>query len=207
MSDQQDGRHYTIGDVAALYDLPASTLRWWEKQGVLPAPARTSAQRVYDEQALSRIGLAYLCCVIGRMPLAAAAVITSGRPGNDEWQRTLADQIDHIEQQITRLQHARTHLDRLRRCPDDDPVTQCPYLVEDILEHTPRGRAAPHGPATRRPRSSGPTVPGDGTLCGSAGSRCRQCGAALPEVSRGRKREYCSPRCRQRACRQRAARK
>ncbi|WP_278262551.1 MerR family transcriptional regulator [Nocardia sp. AG03] len=193
MADEHRGRGYTIGDVSALYDLPASTLRWWEKQGVLPAPPRTSDQRVYDEQALSRIGLAYLCCVIGRMPLAAAAVITSGQPGNAEWQRTLSDQIDRIERQVTELEHAKNYLDRLRRCPDDDPITQCPYLAKEILDHTPLGRSPAHSHT------------GSGCAGPTHGPCCRACGGELPPPKRGRRREYCSPRCRQRAYRQRVS--
>ncbi|WP_131724837.1 MerR family transcriptional regulator, partial [Mycobacteroides abscessus] len=31
-----------IGEAAALYDVAPSTLRWWEKQGVLSSPAQHS---------------------------------------------------------------------------------------------------------------------------------------------------------------------
>jgi predicted site-specific integrase-resolvase len=40
----------SIGDVAALYGLSPSTLRWWEKLGVVAAAARAGGRRVYDER-------------------------------------------------------------------------------------------------------------------------------------------------------------
>jgi DNA-binding transcriptional MerR regulator len=37
----------TIGELAAESGLPASTIRYWERIGVLPKPLRVSGQRVH----------------------------------------------------------------------------------------------------------------------------------------------------------------
>lgn len=196
----------SIGDVAALYGLSPSTLRWWEKLGVVAAAARAGGRRVYDEQALRRVGLAYLCCVVGRMPLAAAAVITSGRAANHEWRHAVDDQIGRIDEQVAQLAHARAYLERLRRCTEDDPATHCPYLKDEIVGYTPRGRG------TRPPATIGEPggdfvterVPDDEMPAGRTAS-CRHCRGPVEQPRRGRRREYCSQRCRQRAYRRRAA--
>jgi MerR family copper efflux transcriptional regulator len=206
MSTQRMERALSIGDVSARYDLPPSTLRWWEKLGVLAEAARTGGRRVYDEQALRRVGLAYLCCVVGRMPLAAAAVITSGRAENHEWRRTLDEQIGRLDQEIAQLERARAYLERLRQCTDDDPVTHCPYLADEILEYTPRGRMM------RRPGTGAQAAvvivtdqASDDEMPASQVVSCRHCRGPVEQPRRGRRREYCSQRCRQRAYRRRAA--
>ena len=38
----------TIGELAAESGMPASTIRYWERIGVLPKPARVSGQRRYS---------------------------------------------------------------------------------------------------------------------------------------------------------------
>lgn len=204
-------RGLSIGDVSTLYELPPSTLRWWEKLGVLAEPDRVGGRRVYDEQALRRVGLAYLCCVVGRMPLVAAAVITSGRAANDDWRHAVDEQIGRLDEQIAQLEQARAYLGRLRQCTDDDPATHCPYLVDEIREYTPRGRTwRPAGDAAGNVAERAVVLvagqaPDDETSAGRVAS-CRHCGGALEQPRRGRRRDYCSQRCRQRAYRQRSSR-
>jgi MerR family transcriptional regulator, copper efflux regulator len=204
MSTHRMERALSIGDVSTLYDLAPSTLRWWEKLGVLAEPARTGGRRVYDEHALRRVGLAYLCCVVGRMPLAAAAVITSGVTDNHEWRRAVDEQIGRLDQQIAQLGRARTYLERLRRCTDDDPATHRPYLVDEILDYTPRGRMVqPTRNVTEPVGVSVTDQTSDDEMPTSRVVSCRHCRGPVHQPRRGRRREYCSQRCRQRAYRQR----
>jgi MerR family copper efflux transcriptional regulator len=203
MSTHHMERALSIGEVSALYDLPPSTLRWWEKLGVLAEPVRTGGRRVYDEQALRRVGLAYLCCVVGRMPLPAAAMITSGGTENHEWRQAVDEQIDRLDEQIAQLGRAKAYLERLRRCTDDDPVTHCPYLADEILDHTPRGRTI-RQPGTAE---AADVIVTEGTVDDELPTgrvvSCRHCRGPVEQRRRGRRREYCSQRCRQRAYRQR----
>jgi MerR family redox-sensitive transcriptional activator SoxR len=46
---------FAIGDVARRSGLPASTLRFYERVGLLPAPARLSKRRCYDASIFGRI--------------------------------------------------------------------------------------------------------------------------------------------------------
>lgn len=45
----------TIGQLAAKAEINASTLRYYESVGLLPAPERQNGQRRYDERLLDRI--------------------------------------------------------------------------------------------------------------------------------------------------------
>jgi MerR family transcriptional regulator, redox-sensitive transcriptional activator SoxR len=50
-----DWPHLTIGEVARITGVPASTIRYYESIGLLPAPARESGQRRYDEDVVGRL--------------------------------------------------------------------------------------------------------------------------------------------------------
>ncbi|HEX2285387.1 MAG TPA: MerR family transcriptional regulator, partial [Mycobacterium sp.] len=129
-----------IGQAAALYGLAPSTVRWWEKQGVLPPSRQTAGKRRYDRADLRRIGLAYLCAVTGMMPLDQTAIVTSGDSDNETWQCAVHDQITRLDEQCARLQSARAYLAHLLTCTSDDPTSDCPHLEDELRRHTPRGR-------------------------------------------------------------------
>jgi DNA-binding transcriptional MerR regulator len=50
----------TIGEVARQAGVAASALRYYEKVGLLPAPARASKRRQYDQQILGRLRIILL---------------------------------------------------------------------------------------------------------------------------------------------------
>lgn len=45
-----------IGEVAAATGVPASTIRYYERAGVLPEPARVNGQRAYQEDVIEDLG-------------------------------------------------------------------------------------------------------------------------------------------------------
>ncbi|MFW5417793.1 MerR family transcriptional regulator [Nocardiopsis sp. CNT-189] len=202
-----------IGRAAALFGLAPSTLRWWESRRVLPEPPRANGRRVYTEAELRRIGLAYLCCVIGSMPLEQASTVISGK-GNREWRGTVEHRVELIEEEIRRLRSAQGYLLHLLRCPDDDIAEQCPDLDGELMSRTPRGLVAEQClvAAARSAPQGAPPRPRDGTGRGRdentpAPDRCAVCARALAQPGRGRRRTYCSRACRQRRYRQNAGRR
>ncbi|WP_198351731.1 MerR family transcriptional regulator [Streptomyces typhae] len=149
-------RSVLIGDAAALFGLAPSTVRWWESRGVLVPPARDGGKRLYGDADLRRIGAAYLCCVVGRMPLDRAAAVTSGTAEHSAWQRVVCDHLTLLERQIGQLEAAREYLRHLLLCEDDD-IAECRLLEGELSAHTPRGRV--HDPdlvtAARAARGDG----------------------------------------------------
>lgn len=200
----------TIGEAAALFGLAPSTVRWWERQGVVPSPERAGGRRVYREVDLRRLGYAYLCCVTGRMTLGNAAVVASGQTKATAWHGILGDEVSRLDAQIQELTAARDYLAHLQMCPDDDPA-MCPLLDAEISARTPRGRvgektlvAAARTAARTGPRMSegrNETEPHRNEI--PAGGRCAVCAGPIPLRARGRPRTYCSSACRQRAHRHR----
>lgn len=55
----------TIGELAIESGVPASTIRYWERIGVLPVPARISGQRRYLQDALHRLAVLRLAQACG----------------------------------------------------------------------------------------------------------------------------------------------
>jgi MerR family copper efflux transcriptional regulator len=131
-----------IGQAAALFGLAPSTVRWWEKQGVLPPSNQAAGKRRYDRTDLRRIGLAYLCSVTGMMPLEQTAIVTSGDTDNADWQGAVRAQIGRLDEHRARLQSARDYLEHLLTCTSDDPTADCPHLDDELIQHTPRRRFA-----------------------------------------------------------------
>ncbi|GAA5039027.1 MerR family transcriptional regulator [Thermocatellispora tengchongensis] len=199
-----------IGEAAALYDLAPSTLRWWERQGVLTPSDRNGAQRLYREDDLRRLGLAYLCRVVGMMPLEGTAVVTSGRTDVATWRNTIREEIARLEERIERASAARDYLRHLLQCEDDD-ITRCSLLDAELATHTPVGRArhpdlVTAARAARRSRAAAPPrdEKRDGPCDENPAVRvCPGCGRPIPPATRGRPRAYCSHACRQRAYRTR----
>ncbi|MFE9664150.1 MerR family transcriptional regulator [Streptomyces sp. NPDC005955] len=203
----------SIGQAAALYGLAPSTLRWWEAQRVLREPPRVNGRRSYDETELRRIGLAYLCCVVGAMPLEQASAVTAGGR-NRQWQSAVKRQARLTEEKIRQLQSAHAYLLHLLQCPDDDIVGQCPDLDGELVEHTPRGlvaipdlvaaaRSIPRRTAGRRSRDEMKPLREEST---TPSRRCAVCAGPVAQAARGRRRTYCSRACQQQQYRQNANR-
>lgn len=56
--ETNDGRMYSIGDLARRAGLPVRTIRFWSDAGVVPETGRSPAgQRIYDDRALARLEL------------------------------------------------------------------------------------------------------------------------------------------------------
>ncbi|WP_211261246.1 MerR family transcriptional regulator [Pseudonocardia acaciae] len=198
-------RGVTIAQAAALYGLAPSTLRWWESQRVLPEPPRVGGRRVYTETELRRIGLAYLCCVVGAMPLDQASVVTEGSRSR-HWHSTVRRHAGLVEEKIKQLRSAHEYLLHLLLCPDEDIVADCPYLDDELVKRTPRGlvgtpnlvaaaRSARRKRDEKRPRRD--------ENAGAAAGRCAVCASPFTQPARGRRRTYCSRACQQRRYRQR----
>lgn len=189
----------TTGEAAVLFGLAPSTLRWWEKQGLIKPERGAAARRVYGREELRRIALVHICRNMGLMPLDAITAVLNVETGPAHWQETISRHIQELDDQIHKIAAARAYLTHMLGCRHDDP-TRCPHLDEEIRRHTPWQPA--------RDERHGPSAPGrNETSCGKsapAGSRrCPVCGEAVSDPRTGRRRTYCSNACRQRAHRAR----
>jgi DNA-binding transcriptional MerR regulator len=126
----------TIGQVAARSGVATDTVRYYERAGLVPAPARTSGEhrrygpgvldRLLFIRGAQRLGLR-LAEIRELLAVRDTGVCPCG-PAETLLRRRLAD----IDAEITRLTTLRAELTRMlermpsRDCPDPVPGTWCP---------------------------------------------------------------------------------
>jgi MerR family copper efflux transcriptional regulator len=123
-----DDELVTIGEAAARYGLATSTLRWWERQGLLEPAERLGGQRRYGPAELRRIGLIHLARNTGLMSLDQIGTLLAGAPGK-HWHETVRDRIRDLDQQVERLATAREALTHTLRCPADHPPSAATWTT------------------------------------------------------------------------------
>jgi MerR family copper efflux transcriptional regulator len=131
LGDAQERATFSIGEVARRFGVAVSTLRWWEKQGLLVPSCRESGRRRYDAAAVRRIALIQLLQQTALMSLdEIRTVLSDGRSG--AWRETVRARLAVCDEQLVRLQAAQAYLSHALRCRRDDPVGGCPRLAEEI---------------------------------------------------------------------------
>lgn len=107
---------YTIRQVSQMFGLPASTLRYYEEIGLLPAVEKTKAkQRIYTEEHINRLG-AVCCFKETGMSMAKLleffAYEEQEQEHIDEILVLLREQEKHVAGQIEKLKSAQKQLNR-----------------------------------------------------------------------------------------------
>jgi DNA-binding transcriptional MerR regulator len=183
-----------IGEAAHLFGLEPSTLRWWERCGLLSPRRGADGRRRYGEAELNRIALVHLTRRSGRLSLAEIADFAGGPTASGDrprWHGTVRSRVALVEEQIAQLTSARAYLLHLLECRRDDPV-QCPVFTRRVRKLYP----LPWQVVAAAECDETEEAP-------SGEARCRTCGGPLGQPQTGRRRAYCSRACRQRAYRAR----
>lgn len=122
-----------IGELAKLADCQVVTIRYYEKEGLLAEPTRTSGgYRLYGQEDVERLKFIRHCRDHG-MALADIKTLLSLRsaPGGDcTAVGQLVDRhIDEVERQIKSLELLKSQLVRLRnKCPSGGDMASCGIL-------------------------------------------------------------------------------
>ena len=108
-----------IGDLALRTQCPADTIRYYEREGLLPPPARTAGNyRAYDTSHIERLSFIRNCRSLDmaldeiRQLLRVRDV---PRENCDEAHRLLDEHISHVGTRISELQNLEMQLKALRR--------------------------------------------------------------------------------------------
>jgi MerR family transcriptional regulator, redox-sensitive transcriptional activator SoxR len=109
----------SIGEAARRAGVSASAMRHYERVGLLPAPARVSGRRRYDEQIVARLGVIRLAQQAG-FTLAEIGAFFEHVPANqspgEHW-RVMADRkLAEIDVFIAQAQATRRLLTALQDC-------------------------------------------------------------------------------------------
>lgn len=133
-----------IGHVAAATGVTVEALRFYERRGLLPAPARTSGgYRNYPDHTVAVIRFVKHAQQLGFTldDIDGMLHLAAGGPDNCDTVRDLTEaKIDQISEKIDRLQAMRAALGQLLvTCerPRDD--RQCPLLAAELSTPRPAG--------------------------------------------------------------------
>lgn len=120
----------TIGELAARADVATSTVRYYERRGLLAPDFRVSGQRRYGPAALRRL------VFIGMLQDAGLSLddITGvlGAETVAEWKAIATVRLAELSEEIERLERARQYLEGALLCRYDHPLTECKIMGSEI---------------------------------------------------------------------------
>lgn len=126
----------TISQLAAASETPASTIRYWEKIGVLPKPPRVSGQRRYGASAVERLAVLRLAQSCGFHLNEMRHLLNGFEDGvapPRRWQQLARKKQQELDNQILRLNAMRQLVDRVLACRCVD-LAECGKIAAAIIE-------------------------------------------------------------------------
>lgn len=125
-------RPWSVGDVAARFDLPTNVLRHWEAVGLL-RPARDDAgRRRYGEDEVVRIAVIQRSKAAGMSLEQIAVLLDDGSAGRHV---VLQAHLDDLDRRMQEMRLSREMTEHAMRCRSHDIAT-CPRFrasVADVL--------------------------------------------------------------------------
>jgi DNA-binding transcriptional MerR regulator len=125
-----DDADLTIGEVARRAGVPTSTVRYYDRRGLLEADARQSGQRRYREASLRRLVFIGMLQDAGLSLDEVDGILRAGTV--EEWKAIGVRRLDELDEEIRRLQLSRTFLSGALRCRFDHPATDCNVMGAEI---------------------------------------------------------------------------
>jgi DNA-binding transcriptional MerR regulator len=120
----------TIGEVARRAHVATSTVRFYERRGLLTADARRSGQRRYQEESLRRLVFIGMLQDAGLSLDDIAGVLDAAHVA--DWKAIARRRLAVLDAEIARLQRARAYLEGALLCRYDHPATECRIMGAEI---------------------------------------------------------------------------
>ena len=128
---------YSIGDLARATGVKPTTIRWYEQEGWLPAPARTEAgHRAYGEDHLRRLGFIRHARELGFESDAIRALLDlAGHPNADcsAAHQLAVAQIRAIDARLRRLKALRAELEHMATHCEGGVIGEC-RIIETLAD-------------------------------------------------------------------------
>lgn len=119
-----------IGEVARRAGVATSTVRFYERRGLLRADARQSGQRRYRIATLRRLVFIGMLQDAGLSLDDIRGILEADRV--EDWKVIGARRLAQLDEEIRRLQRARTYLDGALLCRYNHPATDCQIMGREI---------------------------------------------------------------------------
>ena len=111
-----------ISDVARVFGLRTSAIRYYEQIGILPQPMRTNGQRRYDNSALFRLAVVQRAREMGFTLEEIRELFFGFPPGTPppkRWHQLSQRKIAELQERMKRLKLMETLLKRVETCRCD----------------------------------------------------------------------------------------
>ena len=115
----------TIGELARQADVAATTLRYYERIGLIRSPARVGGQRRYDDSVVARLDVIRLCKSAGFALQEIQLLFADDAPGRPASRCLAETKLAEIDARIAELRRAREIIEWGMRCtcPSIDDCT------------------------------------------------------------------------------------
>ncbi len=120
----------TIGEVAERAHVATSTIRYYERRGLLAADARQSGQRRFREATLRRLVFIGMLQDAGLALDDIAGILDAEHVA--EWKAIARRRLEVLDEEINRLNEAREYLAGALLCRYDHPATDCKVMGAEI---------------------------------------------------------------------------
>ena len=125
-----DDDHLTIGEVARRAGVATSTVRFYERRGLLTADARRSGQRRYRVETLRRLVFIGMLQDAGLSLEDIAGVLDAACVA--DWKAIARRRLAVLDAENDRLEQARGYLEGALLCRYDHPATDCGIMGSEI---------------------------------------------------------------------------
>jgi DNA-binding transcriptional MerR regulator len=134
-----DDELLTIGEVAGRAGVAPSAVRYYERRGLLQPDSRRSGQRRYRQAALRRL------VFIGMLQDAGLSLDDIDgilhAPTIADWKAIGRRRLDVLNEEIERLERARSYLQGALQCRFDHPLDECAVMGAEIDRRLVAGTA------------------------------------------------------------------
>jgi DNA-binding transcriptional MerR regulator len=120
-----------IGDVAKRLDIPSSTIRYYEKKGLINPPKRVSGKREFSTSALVTLRFIQLCQAAGFTIVEIRSLLEHYAEDSSKsglWQPAVETKRTEIRKQIDELKQVDAVLGELMKCRCES-IEQCVSLA------------------------------------------------------------------------------
>jgi len=133
------GRQFTIGQLGREVQIPASTVRYYERIGLLEPEDRSQGNyRLYGQASLSRLQFIRAAQAIGFTLDDIQALLgpeNGSLPSCNDVQELIHQRLDDIGRRLKDLQHAQSVLKiSLRKCRQSKRAGCC-HVIEALRDH------------------------------------------------------------------------
>lgn len=126
-----------IDEVARRFGVKASTIRYYEARGLLDPASRHAGRRWYGPEGLRRLAVIRYWQRSGLMRLDDVGRILAGPAAGEQWRRLVDRQLRTLQEQIERMEAARTFLEHVASHHGDAAPDGCPHYEALIWGREP----------------------------------------------------------------------